>query len=149
MVSSFDKEYSFLSNFYPTLVDFEGLVYPSSEAAYQAAKTLDHQLRQPFTVLSPGQAKRFGRTIELRPDWEEVKEKVMLGIVRSKFNSNPEIAEQLIATGSEFLVEGNHWHDNTWGDCSCEKCKDIPGQNKLGKILMQVRAELAKAAGLS
>lgn len=148
MISSFDKEYSFLSNFYPTLVDYEGLVYGSSEAAFQAAKTLDHELRAEFTVLNPSEAKRFGRTLDLRPDWEQVKTKVMTDIVRSKFNSNPEIAEKLIETNPEYLEEGNHWHDNIWGNCSCKRCKDIPGANKLGKILMQVRAELMKASGL-
>lgn len=149
MISSFDKEYAFLSNFYETLVDFEGLIYPSSEAAFQAAKTLDHRLRQDFTVLNPSQSKRMGRTIDLRPDWENVKEDVMLRIVRSKFNSNPEIAEKLIATYPQVLVEGNHWHDNTWGDCSCVRCRDIRGQNMLGQILMTVRDELRTAAGLA
>lgn len=73
----------------------------------------------------------------------------MLRIVRSKFNSNPEIAEKLIATYPETLVEGNHWHDNTWGDCSCARCRDIPGKNLLGQILMTVRDELRTAAGLA
>ena len=54
----------------------------------------------------------------------------------------PELREKLLATGNEELVEGNTWHDNIWGNCSCDCCKKIEGQNKLGKLLMQVREEI-------
>jgi predicted NAD-dependent protein-ADP-ribosyltransferase YbiA (DUF1768 family) len=48
----------------------------------------------------------------------------------------------LLDTGDEELVEGTTWHDNIWGNCSCPKCKNIPGQNRLGKLLMQIREEI-------
>jgi ribA/ribD-fused uncharacterized protein len=75
-----------------------------------------------------------------RDDWDEVKTKVMLDVVRIKF-SNPILRKMLLETGEEELVEGNHWHDNFWGSCRCEKCGSS-GQNMLGKILMQVRTEI-------
>ena len=147
-ISNFDKEYRFLSNFYPCAVEFEGMVFPSSEAAFQAAKTTDMSIREDFTVMDPSEAKRTGRHITLRSDWEEVKYKVMLKIVRAKFQGNRDLAQKLLATGDEYLEEGNTWHDNIWGVCHCPRCNyarqegRVEGLNQLGKILMQVRNEL-------
>ena len=83
----------------------------------------------------------MGRHCTIRKDWEEVKEQVMYKALVEKF-SIPELQKALLATGDEELIEGNYWHDNTWGDCYCDRCKDIKGQNLLGKLLMQVRDEL-------
>jgi predicted NAD-dependent protein-ADP-ribosyltransferase YbiA (DUF1768 family) len=66
----------------------------------------------------------------------------MLHLLRAKFISIPEHAEKLLATGNATLIEGNHWHDQYWGDCTCAKHRDVPGMNILGKLLMQVREEL-------
>lgn len=146
-ICSFDNEYSFLSNFYPCGVEFEGMLYPSSEAAFQAAKTLDLDIREEFTVMGPGEAKRAGRKLTLRPDWEKKKYLIMLKIVRSKFQGNKDLRAKLLATGDEYLEEGNHWHDNIWGRCTCDRCTQARARgaeslNSLGKILMQVRNEL-------
>lgn len=140
MISGFIKDYSFLSNFYFTPVEFEGETYITSESAFQAAKTLDPEIRKQFTQMAPGPAKRKGRTLELRADWEAVKEDVMYRILKAKFT--PDYMKQLLLeTGDEYLEEGNTWHDNIWGNCSCPKCRDIPGANRLGKLLMRVRDE--------
>ena len=144
-INSFFGEYRFLSNFWACDVYYEGLTYPSSEAAYQAAKTLDMNERRQFLNLTPGQAKRFGKKITLRDDWEEVKCDVMSEIVWNKFNGNSYLTNLLIATGDEELIEGNTWHDNTWGNCSCDRCKNIQGKNYLGKILMNTRKRLSLA----
>lgn len=105
-------------------------------------KTLDIKQRKWIAEApTPGEAKRRGRSVKLRPDWEEVKEEVMLEGLRLKFRI-PEFREGLRATQSAILIEGTTWHDNEWGNCTCEKCKDIPGKNKLGKLLMKVRSEL-------
>jgi ribA/ribD-fused uncharacterized protein len=141
MIDSFREKYRFLSNFYPVWVVYEGIAYPSSEHAYQAAKSLDVDIRRQISVMEkPGQTKRFGASLQKREDWDDVKASVMLDIVRIKFK-NPVLAKQLIGTGDEELIEGNHWHDNFWGICKCEKCASS-GMNMLGKILMQVRTEL-------
>ena len=79
----------------------------------------------------------------MRTDWEEVKDQIMYEIVFAKFAQNPDIAKKLVETGKEPIVEGNLWHDNYWGDCKCDRCKDIKGKNMLGKILMVARYELA------
>jgi ribA/ribD-fused uncharacterized protein len=141
MIDFFDGEYAFLSNFYNASCIFEGKLYPTVEHAFQAAKSLDHAERDWIAAAgSPGLAKRLGRRINLRPDWEKIKFDVMEECLRSKF-ADPVLKKKLLATGDEELVEGNYWHDNTWGNCSCEKCKDIVGRNMLGNILMKLRTE--------
>lgn len=140
MIDRFDgTQYSFLSNFYTAYVVWEGIKYPTSEHAYQAAKTLNLELRKNVfgdMNSSPALAKRDGRKIELRSDWESVKIDVMREIVRIKFQTHPKLAEKLLATGNEELVEGNTWGDRFWGQV------DGVGENWLGKILMEVREEL-------
>lgn len=135
MIDSFQGEHAFLSNFAASEIEFEGIVFPTVEHAFQAAKTLNMTKRKEIAALpSPGHAKRAGRSVELRPDWEEIKIDVMLECVRKKFQI-PELREALDNTGSELLVEGNWWKDTFWGICEGR------GQNNLGKILMKVREE--------
>ena len=137
-VTSFRGKYAFLSNFYAAEVTFEGMTYPTNEAAFQAAKCLDPEDRVPFAeqknlVL----AKRMGRKVTLRSDWEYVKSGIMEKIVRAKFTEHPELAAQLVATGDLPLMEGNGWHDTFWGVDE----KTGRGENRLGEILMKVRKE--------
>jgi ribA/ribD-fused uncharacterized protein len=136
-IDSFEGEYRFLSNFWPAKVVFEGLSYPSVEHAYQSAKTLDMDDRKHIAAIpDAADAKRLGRELKLRPDWEQVKLGVMETCVRYKFSHNPEMRTKLLATGELYLEEGNTWNDRYWGVCEGQ------GENHLGKILMKVRAEL-------
>lgn len=136
-IDYFEDEYRFLSNFWPCPVMYDGIIYPSSEHAFVAAKTTDESLRKIVLVTeSPGQAKRIGRQFKLRDNWEEIKIWIMKEIVTDKFNRNPDLAEKLLATGAKYLEEGNWWNDRFWGVCNGF------GQNNLGKILMEVREEL-------
>lgn len=137
-ITSFDGEYEFLSNFYNVPISYGGLVYGNAEAAYQAQKTLSDEERLAFTEYQAGKAKRMGRKINVRPDWEEVKVSVMREIVSAKFLQNPQLAEWLLATGDSNLIEGNTWHDTFWG----VDLETGEGQNNLGKILMEVRTKL-------
>ena len=140
-IDEFIGEYRFLSNFWPCEIEFEGLYFPSVEHAYVAAKTLDPEIRKQFTSGSPGQVKRAGRLLKLRPDWDQVRERVMLELLREKFGFEP-LKSKLLATGERPLVEGNMWHDQIWGSCMCDKHKREPGMNLLGKTLMRVREEI-------
>jgi len=140
MIDSFSGKHRFLSNFFPSPIPM-GMhdVAPTAEHAFQAMKT--SKMREQKLVLStetPGRAKRAGRRVTLRSDWEEVKLSVMLAVVRAKFafEHNPELVVKLINTGDQELVEGNHWNDTFWGVCNGL------GENHLGKILMQVRTEM-------
>lgn len=137
MIDSFKGKYAFLSNFYMANVEYGGLVFTNNEAAFQAAKTTCRSVRKKFVGLKPNEAKCKGRSLVLRKDWEEVKYNVMLDVVRNKFLQNPDLADKLVATGTEELVEGNTWGDRTWGKV------DGVGKNWLGEILMKVREELS------
>ena len=144
MINSFSGSYEFLSNFYESPFVWRGNKYTTVEHAFQAAKTLNPVERKAIMEApTPGRAKKLGRAVNLRPDWEDVKEQVMYECVSAKFHSSAALAIALLATKDEELIEGTTgWHDNIWGSCECPKCKNIEGQNKLGKILMKVRQEL-------
>lgn len=135
-VKTFEGEFSFLSNFYPCTVVYGGMIFSSSEHAYQAAKTMNLEDRRDIAACpTPGAAKHLGQEIKLRPDWDEVKELVMVEILVTKFIMNTDLKEKLLATGDAELEEGNTWYDVYWGI----DLKTGRGLNRLGQILMDVR----------
>lgn len=140
MIGEFIGDNRFLSNFWPVLGSL------TAEHLYQAAKTPDIQAQRAVLMAhTPGTAKRLGRSMPIRRDWEDIKLDVMLGVLRWKF-SFPELRQLLRQTGNHELVEGNHWHDLFWGIClSCNKHVFImQGENHLGKALMKVREEICQ-----
>ena len=148
-IVKFKGKHAFLSNFTLCSVEVDGIVYPSSEHAFQAMKTLYPEDREYIReAKTAGEAKKRGanktrRKIVLRGDWEKIKEKMMLQVLRAKFFQNERLGSDLISTEDAELVEGNIWHDNFWGNCTCGGsmcCGD--GENVLGKLLMQVREDL-------
>ena len=136
MIDSFRQEYYFLSNFYHVEVEYDGITYKNSEAAFQAQKVLTNAEKQTFADLSPREARNLGRKVKLRDDWNEVKDKYMYEICKAKFTQHKDLAEKLIETGNKKLVEGNTWNDTYWGICEGK------GKNQLGKTLMKIREEL-------
>ena len=136
-ISSFFDQYRFLSNFYMAPIELGDIEYPSSEHAFQAAKTKDKKIRKKIARQPTArQAKQLGRAVELREDWEERKVNIMYRILFAKFNQHKDLREKLFATGDAELVEGNTWGDMYWGVCGGN------GENKLGKLLMLLREEL-------
>lgn len=134
-ITSFTGPYRYLSNFY---IEPDGTCV---EVEYQAAKHIDYP-RSPqsaqsvlslFDGLGPSNARRLGRTLPLRPDWDRIKLDIMFSLVCEKFVDHGHLGRALLDTGDEELIEGNHWHDTYWGVC------DGVGENHLGKILMRVR----------
>ena len=136
-IKGFFSEYGFLSNFELGEVIFDGIKYPSSENAYQAAKSTDIEIRKKFTNITPSESKKLGRKIDVREDWEDVKYKIMYKIVLDKFTRNKHLGELLISTGDKYLEETNHWKDTIWG------VFNGVGKNWLGKVLMTVRNEIS------
>lgn len=135
VIAGFGRPYDFLSNFYAWPVRFEGLRYPTNEHAFAAAKTLDPVLRHRIQhAATPRDAKRYGRQLRLRKDWEMIKQDIMLGLLREKFSS-PVMARLLEDTGDAELIEANNWGDTIWGQVDGE------GLNLLGVLLMRVRQE--------
>lgn len=138
-IKRFSGAHAFLSNFYPSPVLYDGQTWPTAEHAFQAAKTTSKAHRHAIRIApSPGTAKRLGREVPLRPDWDRIKCDVMLEILRSKFR-DPALAAALLATGDAELIEGNYWGDEYWGRVNMG---DGPGLNRLGELLMQVREEM-------
>lgn len=137
-IDNFQGDYFFLSNFFECPVTYKNLTCTNNEAAFQAQKCVSDSERIQFTKSNPSEAKKIGRKVTLRKDWESVKIKIMEEIVREKFVQNPELAQKLIATGNAYLEEGNTWGDKVWGTVNGS------GANNLGIILMKVRNELAE-----
>ena len=137
MINRFKDENEFLSNFYPSpIYDNNGKEYPTVEHYFQAMKTLDSKKRELIRLAeSPGKAKRIGRLVQLREDWEDRKLDIMEKALIQKFQI-PELREKLLATGDEELVEGNFWNDIYWGVCKEN------GENHLGKLLMSIREKI-------
>lgn len=135
-ISCFRGPFRFLSNFWGCDVILDGVHYSCIENAYQAAKTLDTEQRKQFQDCRPGMAKRLGKSLKLRPDWDQVKLGVMERLIEQKFARGSVLAKQLLDTGSVMLVEGNTWNDTFWGVCNGR------GSNHLGHLLMKRRTEL-------
>ncbi len=152
-INKFFGEHRFLSNFHEFPVKFDGLTYPSTENAYQAAKTLNPAERLKFTTMTPAESKKAGRAISANPslsraDWHQFSLKVMEEVCTYKFSQDPFCREGLYNTVNSIIEEGNWWHDNFYGRCYCggnlaANCPgDGSGKNHLGNILMVVRFKL-------
>jgi len=148
IIDSFTKQNFFLSNFFYSTIYYDHHWYPTVEHAYQAQKTLKEE-RIPFfsqyelhingenlKEISPNEAKKRGRKLTLRKDWEKIKVFVMEELVYFKFHFNSNLRKKLIDTGDAELIEGNWWNDTEWG-----QCRGV-GKNYLGIILMGVRKHL-------
>jgi ribA/ribD-fused uncharacterized protein len=138
IIDAFENDYEFLSNFYPSEVSYKGSVYPTSEHAYQAQKCVkDEEQAEIKHADSPGQAKRLGQDVLLRPNWDNIKTRVMYKVVRAKFNQHTDLRQKLLDTKPAVLIEGNDWGDQFWG------VTKNGGNNQLGKVLMIVRSEFS------
>lgn len=136
MIDKFRGKYGFLSNFYESPIEDENITYPTVEHYFQAQKTLNREEKLKIAkATKPAKAKKMGRQVKLRKDWEDIKLQVMEKALRLKFQDST-LRKKLIATGDEELVEWNPWGDRYWGVCNGS------GKNKLGKLLMKIRKEL-------
>lgn len=138
MIKEFKDEYYFLSNYYPCKVIYNNMRYMNNEAAFHAQKDPNRVIE--FIFLNPSNAKKLGRQVQLREDWEEVKDNIMYEINKAKFTQHKDLADKLLATGNQILIEGNTWKDTYWG------MYNGYGKNKLGEILMRIREELKNGA---
>lgn len=131
----FKDKYAFLSNMYecPVKVEMDGKIYEfkCSESAYQACKCPERF--EEFINLNGYEAKKLGRKVKIRPDWEELKYGFMYVIVKAKFEQNRFLKIRLMALKNIDIVEDNTWGDTYWGVCN------YVGENRLGEILMDLR----------
>lgn len=136
-ISTFRGKWTRLSNFAICSIWYEGHIYPSVEHAYQGAKTLDLEERGKIRNLAtPNQAKKEGKKVHIREDWETIKIDIMASLLREKFSQEPDRG-LLVSTGNANLIEGNWWGDTFWGQCPLGI-----GENWLGRLLMSIRSEI-------
>lgn len=136
-IRGFFEDYRWLSNFHECEIHHNGLVFGSTEAAYQAAKTLDPEVRKLFQDMKPSMAKKVGSNgVVLRPDWEDIKVQIMWEVNLDKYTRHEYLKEKLLATGTRRLEETNWWGDTYWGVC------EGVGQNQLGRVLMEIRERI-------
>lgn len=139
-IDKFKGKYYFLSNFY---VMKNG---KSLEHLFHAMKVEKSSWK--IMILkqnTPNESKIMGNKAPLRDNWDDIIRLIaMEASIRYKFFFSKKLGKKLLETDNAELIEGNYHHDNFWGDCFCEKCKEIIGQNYSGQILMQIRKELKK-----
>ena len=138
--------YGCFSNFSRHGIHLDGAFWPTTEHYFQAQKV--HGTEHEDAVrraASPKLAARMGRdrSLPLRSDWEAVKDDVMRCAVRQKFSEHAELRAVLLATGDEEIVEDSP-RDAYWG-----RGMDGTGKNMLGRILMEIRAELRASSSLA
>jgi ribA/ribD-fused uncharacterized protein len=137
------KTHREFSNFASFPIDLDGRRWPTTEHFYQAQKFADPKLQKEIRAMpNPPAAKNYAdqHKVEIRPDWDAIKDDVMLRAVRCKFEQHTELRALLLATGGEELIESAPT-DYYWGEG-----REGTGQNKLGQIMQRVRAELHAAA---
>jgi N-glycosidase YbiA len=140
-IPAFQGEHRFLSNFWPCYIEYNDLVYPTLEHAYQAAKFADPAIKKKIQDCpTPADAKDWLELNNKKPDagWTvEKKLSIMETLLMIKFGGkDPLLTRALLATDDAAIIEGNNWNDTFWGIC------DNTGENHLGKLLMKVRTEL-------
>lgn len=149
-IGYFRGKYNFLSNFYPTQFEHDGLIFQNSEQAYQYYKAEnDIDKQNVLNITDPKKVKAYGHRIKMSDikSFDRTKLILMYDILYSKFK-NPDLRKKLLDTNDMEIIEGNYWCDNFYGACNCNKCKDKIKHNNLGKILMKlrtaIREEIAK-----
>ena len=127
-----------LSNMTYVNIEYNGLIYPSTENFYQAMKYKSQSTRKLISTLKPHESKGYSRNnLMTNEKFEERKLDIMLYAQRKKYSQEP-FKSKLLSTGGCPLEEGNWWGDKFWG----VDIKTREGENYLGKIIMQVREEL-------
>jgi len=168
LIDSFHDQYEFLSNFYHSPIitiwsafDKSPTVIPTVEHAYQMEKTKytlswdsehDSLTQWPsgaaeiLAAATPGKAKRLGRKVKMTQEdlvqFNRNRVAIMGRLLRLKFEYGSELADKLLATQNAYLVEGNNWGDMFWG--MCWDGLSFEGEHHLGRLLMEIRAELVK-----
>lgn len=141
---SVQESHGCFSNFSAHPIVLDGRRWPTTEHYFQAQKfvgTDDAYVEKIREAKSPMIAARLGRSRKhpLRRDWEGVKDEVMRRAVLAKFQTHADAREVLLSTGEEQLIEKTT-QDHYWGCGSTGT-----GKNRLGELLMEVRALLREA----
>ena len=130
------KKWSDLSNFADSPFELDGKKWKTVEHYFQAQKTLDEKEQEKIRKsFKPKIAKKLGREVKLRSDWEEVKVDIMRKALNEKFDDY-EFQKLLLATKDRAICEDASW-DKFWGTGKYRSTG--PGKNMLGQLLMELR----------
>ena len=132
-------EYGCFSNFSKHPISLDGKVWPTTEHYFQAMKFAGTEHEEAVRAASTAMvAAKMGRerSRPLRKDWEAVKEEIMMKALRAKFTQHADARRILLGTSNARLIEHTE-KDSYWADGG-----DGSGKNRLGELLMQLRAEL-------
>jgi ribA/ribD-fused uncharacterized protein len=130
VINQFRGKHMFLSNSYNIEIDYEGIIYPSVEHAYQAAKCSNSQYKERIQQATISKAKKLGRYARLVDGWEDKRLSIMKQLLRIKF-SDPYLGDLLLQTYPAKLIEGTE-ENPFWGGKT----------NHLGRLLMEIRKDL-------
>lgn len=142
-VCFYEQDFYVLSNFSSFTLYWnakENMRFDTSEAAYHWEKFPDHDDIRFEIINAPSAHEAFkvaeANKIHRRADWDDVKVDIMREILRAKASQHGYVRRKLLATGDRELVE-NSWRDDFWG-----WGPNRDGKNMLGKLWMEIRAEL-------
>lgn len=147
----FSSEHAWISNFYPTPVKIQDVVFNSSEQAFQYIKARRNNepelAAQILKAKLAKEVKKISKGISIKPDWDMYKEEVMTRVIEAKFTQNELLARKLVETGSKRLVEATM--DKYWAAFATPTSKSIAngtwkGANRLGILLMELRNKLRR-----
>eukprot|EP00929_Paragymnodinium_shiwhaense_P009175 TRINITY_DN113238_c0_g1_i1.p1 TRINITY_DN113238_c0_g1~~TRINITY_DN113238_c0_g1_i1.p1 ORF type:complete len:170 (+),score=28.91 TRINITY_DN113238_c0_g1_i1:55-564(+) len=122
-------------NFYPCCIEKDGICYPSAEHFFHAHKTLDVEKREAIARVSLNRVYAAGHSLQLRPDWESIKLRVMLEANELKYAQNAELRDALLRTQGDMYFTPSA---GFWG----VKMHSREGENWNGRIHAAVRASL-------
>lgn len=147
----YEQDFYVLSNFSAFTIMWKGLRFDTSEAVYHWEKFNNPGLTPFETAVldsircapSAHVAFKIGQEHKRlrRPDWDDVKVDVMREILRAKADQHEYVRRKLLATGDRELIEDS-WRDDFWG-----WGPNRDGMNALGKLWMEIRAEIRARSG--
>jgi ribA/ribD-fused uncharacterized protein len=142
-----EKPYGAFSNLYRREIEFEGERYQTAEHAYQAGKARKSAVRAwLMEAPSPSLLAMAAHGLyywDITPGWSQIKFNRMRSVLRAKFSQHSDLCKLLLSTKAARLVESatvDNPVNRLWGEV------DGVGKNMLGKMLMELRCELAEEA---
>ena len=135
----YEREFYVLSNFSSFAIEWDGKLYMTSEHVYHSEKFQDEEMKELIRkTRSAHDAFKLAHANEdkYRPDWNDVRIGIMKKILHVKVSQHPYVKKKLLQSGDRELIEDS-WRDNFWG-----WGPDKDGANHLGKLWMEVRAEV-------
>jgi ribA/ribD-fused uncharacterized protein len=132
----FRGDFKFLSNFHNSVIVLNGKEYPTAEHAFQSCRAAKAEDAEKIRLATnPVEAKKLGKEVRQRSNWNQINLDVMRKVVEAKFTQHLDLAKKLKAVQGE-IIEENYWRDTFWGTFEGK------GENNLGKILTQIRQTL-------